>query len=617
MAVLLTVDLQKQKVHREDITELQREYLGGLGVNTRLALDLIPAGSSPLGKENVLLFGAGSLVGSHLPTACRTDATAKSPLSGRFGSANSGGGWGIKLVRAGYHHLALQGRAEHPLVLVIDNGQVFFEKASHLKGRDTLVTTKWIREKWGRDFEVASIGPAGENLVAFASIQNNHHGSWGRTGLGAVMGSKNLKAIAVRGKGPLHTFPHGSPENLKALKKEAAQKLREDSSYEWTKRYGSMIVSTPFNKLGALPGRNFTRGSLPGWEETRGRKAFLENFKERDLACPSCPLACSHLSRAKEGPFTDFEFKGPEVTHVLEFGARLELESIPEIMKCVELCNSLGMDVISTAALAAFLIECFEKGLVEEQETGFIPSWGDFESITRIIHLIAFREKIGDILATGIKAAGAKITGSGEAALHVRGMELTCRDPRFKPDVWAMGYLTNTRGGDHLRARSPVELLSAGLIDYRTEELGVTPGEIAKLDMPPALKEKIFGDPPAGVDIPQMLKYAEDLITIINSTGLCIRPPVLRTLGADFFSRALNSALGSSYSAETLLRAAAKIWDLQHRFNLREGETKDEYRFPARFYREELPGDGTNIHPPLFTEDVEGIMEQYFALRNW
>ncbi len=617
MAVLLTVDLQKKEIHKENITELQRDYLGGLGVNTRLALDLIPAGCPPLGEENVLLFGVGSLVGSNLPTACRTDATSKSPLSGRFGSANSGGGWGIKLARAGYQHLALKGRAEHTLLLCIDDERVSLEEASHLKGKDTRFTTDWVHQNRGKDFEVACIGPAGENLVTFASIQNNYHGSWGRTGLGAVMGSKNIKAIAVKGSGRVAAFHDVSPEAIKAIRKEALQKVKEDSSFGWTQKYGSMIVSTPFNKLGALPGRNFTRGFLPGWEKTRGRKTFLQNFKERNLACPSCPLACSHWSSVKEGPFKGFEFKGPEVSHVLEFGARLDLQTIPEIMKCVELCNNLGMDVISTAALTAFLIECHEKGLVAEEEIGFTPAWGDLESISKIIQLIAYRQKIGSILAEGVKSAAAKIKGSQEADLQVKGLELTCRDPRFKPDVWAMGYLTNTRGGDHLRARSPAEMLSAGLIDFRTEELGLNPEEIENLDMPPALKKEIFGDPPAGIDIPQMMKYAEELITIINSTGLCIRPPVLRTLGPVFFARALNSALGSNYSAETLLQAAEKIWDLQHRFNVREGETKSEYRFPRRFYMEELPGEGTNIHPPLFTEDVEGIVESYFALRKW
>lgn len=614
MTTLLTINLTDKTAEKETITELQQQYLGGLGINSSLALELIPPGCPPLDERNVLLVGAGSLVGTGLPTACRTDISSKSPLSGRFGSANSGGSWGVKLIQAGIHHLCIAGKAERPTILYLDGEKIFFEEASYLWGEDTWFTVDWIRKNKGRDYQVACIGPAGENGVAFASIQNNYYGAWARTGMGAVMGSKNLKAIAVRGNGKAAV---AHPQELKKIKEEALQKIKGDNSFIWTRKYGSMVVSTPFNTLGALPGRNYTTGSLPGWEETRGRKHFLETYKVKKLACHSCPIACAHWSRVNEGPYEGFAARGPEVTNVLEFGARLDISSLPEIFKCVELCNRYGLDVISTAAAIAFLIECAEKELLSVNEIGFRPAWGNYRDISRLIGLIAHREGIGQFLSLGVRAASQNVPGSEDFAHHIKGVEISTRDPRAKPDTWALGYLTNTRGGDHLRSRSPVELLSAGLLDHRNEELGVIPEQIEKLDMPAKLKEKIFGNPPAKVSIPLMIGYAEDLITIMNSTGLCIRPPVLRTLGPDFFARALNAATGSTFTAEGVLEAAGKIWHLQHRFNRREGESYREYVFSPRFYREPLPG-GPNQeeYPPLSRKHVQQVIKEYFAARG-
>ncbi|MDO9533931.1 MAG: aldehyde ferredoxin oxidoreductase family protein [Bacillota bacterium] len=613
MAVLLKVDLTTQKIETEDISSWQRAYLGGLGLNSKLAYELIPGGCSPLDEDNVLLIGAGSLVGTFLPTACRTDITSKSPLSGRYGSANAGCEWGVQLRLAGFDHIAITGKADRPLVLYIDNGRVYLEEASFLWGEDTWFTTDWIKEHKGKEFEVASIGPAGENLVAFASIQNNYYSSWGRTGMGAVMGSKKLKAVAVRGNGRVAI---ANEKEFSKIKREAFGKVTGDESFGWTRKYGSMIVSTPFNRIGALPGRNFRVGSIKGWEETRARKFFVDRYKEKDLACFSCPIACTHWSKVREGPFKNYEAKGLEVTFVLEFGAKLDLASIPEILKSVEMCNRLGIDVISGASVIAFVMECFEKEVLQKKDIGFSPQWGDYDSILKLLHLISFREGIGEVLSGGVKKASEQISGSGQYAMHIKGVEIPCRDPRAKCDVWAMGYLINTRGGDHLRVRSPVETLAGGFLDFEKEELGVESEQIQDLDMPVLLKEKIFGSPPSHVYIPQMMKYAEDIITIINSVGLCIRPPVLRSLGPDFFSRALNAATGSDLTEESILAAAGEIWKLQHQFNEREGQTLDEFRFPERFYREPLPGLENTSHPPISENNVKKLLDSYFKIRN-
>ena len=614
MVKLLTIDLENNTFSREEDDTLRQGYIGGLGINTRLLFDRAPAAADPLGPENVLIFGSGSLVGTMLPTACRSDVSAKSPLSGLFGSANAGGEWGAQLRFAGYDHLIFQGRAREPVYLVIDNEKVKLESAQEIWGKTVWEATDWLKSKHGKDFHVAAIGKAGENRVRFASIQNDYFASWGRTGMGAVMGSKNLKAVLVRGNNPISVADR---KRFTQIRNEAFKRVKNDPSFGFIRRFGSMVIADPFNAIGALPGHNFTTGYMPNWENTRGRKVFETKYKEKDVACFSCPIACIHWSRVKEeGPYQGYETRGLEVTFVMEFGAKLGLDSVPEIFKCVDLCNLHGMDVVSAAGTVAFLIEAYQKGALSKSDTGLALSWGDFNSIYQLLELIAQRQGIGDILAEGVKIASQKLPGTEEYAMQVKGVELPMRDPRAKMDVWSLGYLTNTRGGDSLRTRSPVEALFGKLKDHQTEELGVDEAYIARLDMPEPLKKELFGDPPRGVNIPAMTVYSEDLITVINSVGLCIRPPVLRSLGPDFYARALNAAYGTSFDENSILEAAQRIWNLQHAFNRREGESFSSYQFPARFYREPLPVKDQS-HLPLNKQNVLDNIREYMKIRKW
>lgn len=613
MFKIIEIHLNNHKINIYDGVNLHMEFLGGLGVNTKILTDLVSPGIDPLGPDNVLIFGVGSLVGTLLPTAARTELTAKSPLTNRFGTANSGGLWGAALKYAGYSHIVFTGKSPHPIYIVIDDDQIRIEDASHLWGLDTWATVSRIRQDYGNQFQVASIGPAGEKLVRFASVQNNYHGAWGRTGLGAVMGSKNVKAIAVRGSGSLRVADRVA---FARIMREAFRKVLNDETFGYTRRYGSMVVSDPYDQIGALPGYNFTRGSFPDWINTRGRGFFEKTYKEKDLACFSCPVACAHWSRVKEGKYKGYEAKGLEVTYTLEFGAKLGIKEIPEILHCVEICNRYGMDVISAAGVCAFAIEANQHGLLSEFSREVPLEWGDFQGVAGLLERIGKREGIGDLLAEGVKVASGQIPGSFYYAMHIKGLEIPVRDPRGKWDVWMLGYLTNPRGGDHLRTRNPVDMLLGPVRSHLEEELGVKEEIIHKLDMPEKIKKKIFGEPPSKVGIPQMAKYAEDLITIINSTGLCIRPPTLRSLGPDFYARALTALLGHSFDAQGVLKTAENIYHLQHQFNVREGEKVVEYAFPRRFYEEPLPyRDG--VRPALSRGNIEESVQQYFAARGW
>ncbi|MFC1896790.1 aldehyde ferredoxin oxidoreductase family protein, partial [Thermodesulfobacteriota bacterium] len=586
MGKLLKIDLSRESIEVQDATHLQKDYIGGLGINTRLAYDLIPPGADPLGPENVLLFGAGALVGTMLPTASRSEASAKSPLTGRFGTANAGLYFGAGMKFAGFDNIVIHGKSKRPVYITINDGSVGIEDASHLWGKDTWQTVDEIRIAKGAEFQIASIGQAGENLVRYASIQNGYYAAWGRTGMGAVMGSKNLKAVAVHGTQDVRVSDF--PGFLKIMK-EAFRKVKADASFGIMKRYGSMAASDPANRQGGLAARNFTSGSVENWEATRGRRVFAEKFKERDLACFSCPIACAHWARVKEGRFKGYEAKGVEVAWVAEFGGRVGVETIPEILRCAELCHRYGMDVISTAGTIAFAMEIYQRGLLNRETAGMKLEWGDLEGISRLMAQIAAREGIGDVLAEGVRKASQRIEGSREYAFHIKGLEMPGRDPRGKWDVWVLGFLTNTRGGDSLRTRPPTDGRTDKVGNYLEEPLAVPVEFVAGLDMPDKLKREIFGDPPSKVDIPMMAKYSETLSTILNSVGLCNRPTVLRSLGPDFIARALSLVTGINYTAEELIRIAEDIWDLQHQFNLREGETREEYALPSRFYEEDLP----------------------------
>lgn len=613
MTTLLKIDLSNRDISVEN-NDLTEKYLGGLGVNTRLLYDLLPEGTDPLAPENVLIFGAGSLTGVLLPTACRTEVSAKSPLSGLFGTSNAGGEWGPQLRYAGFDHVVLTGRSPAPSYIVIDNEQISIEDAGEIWGKDIWDATDWLKNRHGHDFCTAVIGPAGEKMVRFATIQSDYFASWGRTGMGAVMGSKNLKAVIVRGSGSVSI--HDTKE-LNRIRREAFQRVKEDPTFGLIRRFGSMVGADPFNEIGSLAARNFTLGSIKDWSSTRGRKFFESKYKEKDVACFSCPIACCHWSRVKEkGTYEGYETRGLEVTFTLEFGGKLCLEYIPEIFQCVELCNRQGMDVVSAAGTTAYLIESFLEGAVKEKDIGFPLNWGDFASIYRLLKMTAAREGLGDILAEGVRRAAEQLPGTEPFAMHVKGVELPAKDPRAKMDVWALGYLTNTRGGDSLRTRSPVEAIKGGLLDYQAEELAVDEAYIARLDMPEEQKRMIFGTPPRKVHIPAMTVYAENLITIINATGFCIRPPVLRSLGPDFYARALNALYGYDCDENSIYRAAGHIYTLQHHFNRREGESFSFYQFPQRFYREPVEA-GTCSHLPLNPSQVLENIRDYMNIRGW
>lgn len=613
---LLDIDLSTATIQEKILDEqLARKYLSGLGFNAEILYRELKPGIDPLGPENILVFNVGVMVGTNIPTASRIEASAKSPLTGRFGTTNSGNYWGSELKFAGYDGIIVRGRAEKPTYVLIRDGEVKLLDAGHLWGKECWEAIDLIRaDHSDPEIQVALIGPAGENLVRFASIENGYYDAWARTGLGAVMGSKNLKAIAVRGTGSVKVAH--KREFLNAVD-ETRKAIVSSPFFGAFSKFGSMLATGPYHEFGALPGRNFQTGFLPTWWETRGRPQ-VPKFSKRGVGCIACNIACAHWAEVKEGPFAGLKMKDLEVTPVFAFGAQCDIEDLSVVVKATEVCQRLGMDLVSAGSSVAFAMELVQRGILTGEDLGFELPWGEVEGSLRLLEDIALRRGIGDVLAEGTGRAGEKIAGAQEYAMTVKGLEIPMYDPRGRWSTWTLGFLTNLRGGDHLRSRNPVENLkyNENVEPYRTEKFGFDLKMYEELDMPESVKEDIFSTPAGEVNVAKMAKWAEDLLALYNSLGICIRPPVLQQVGPTLMARLYTALTGWEITPEEMIQAGERIWNLQKLFNLREGEQRSDHVFPERFYRVPLP-EGPAAGKVLDRAKVEAALDEYFQARGW
>jgi len=605
---ILVVDLSSGRSTGLSLSDRERRlYPGGLSL-AAFWLGRQPAGVDPLGPDNTLVFAAGGLTGTNLLTASRTEVSAKSPATGLYGTANSGYYWGLELKAAGWDALVIHGRAERPVYLWLTDQGLEIKDAGHLWGMDTWRSLACLRAEVGDgQTQAAIIGPAGENMVRFAGIQNGPYDAWARTGLGAVMGSKRLKAVAVRGHRALQ------PADVKrfvTLARQAYERVKASPFYVPFARYGTMLAAGPYGEFGALPGKNFQTGHLPGWEDNCTRK-MVPKLSSRGIACSACPIACAHWTNAGEG----LSLKDLEVTPVFCLGAGLAITDLRAVARLTAFCQQNGLDIVSAASTVAFATELFERGILTVRDLGFEPGWGSEEKAMALLHLIVHRRGIGDVLAEGTRLAARQIPGARGYAMEVKGLELPIADPRGRWSTWTFGYLTNTRGGDHLRTRNPVENLryNENPVPYRTERYGFDPAMAAGLEMSEQDRAAAFDPLTGDVNIPRMAKWSEDLIAVYNSLGLCIRPPLLHTLGPALLAGLWFAASGITLSADEMLACGERAWNLQKLFNLREGETAGESVFPERFYREPLPPGGR----VLDRQAVESCLAEYYRARGW
>jgi aldehyde:ferredoxin oxidoreductase len=609
---ILVIDLDSGNISKEETDPKDcLGFIGGMGRNIRILMDGMDPAVDALSDKNILAFGAGPLVGTFAPTASRSEISARSPLTGLLGTANSGYLWGSELKYAGYDHVVLKGRAEKPVYVLIQDENVRVCDAGDLWGQDAWGTIREIKKRHHDDrIIVACIGVGGEKLVRFASIENGFYGAWGRTGLGAVMGSKNVKAVAVRGTRDITVAdPAGFRDAVKTMR----EKIYQHATFKPWREFGSMLAVDIYYALGIVAGRDQSEAVEEDFIQTLGKKNLLK-YRRKGLSCAACPIGCAPWVEIGEGPYSGLHVKGIEIISTMDFGARLGMRYLPAIAKATEYFQRYGIDCSTAAASIAFAIKLYEEGILKKSDTdGLELTWGDEALIFELMRKTAFREGFGDLLAEGPVRMARQIGRGAETwVTQTRGLETTARDPRRRWDTWTMGYLINPRGGDHLRVQGPVENLreSAPEGEYLYES-GVPAKVAEQADILAGWKEKIFDFKHNRISIPHMAAWAQDHMNVVNSIGICIRPPVLWSLGPTMYAKLLTTLTGQSVTPEELMKAGERITTLGRLFNRKAGEKREDMKFGTKYYTVPLKGR------TLDRAKIDEALDTYFELRGW
>ncbi|MFB0568911.1 MAG: aldehyde ferredoxin oxidoreductase family protein [Nitrososphaeria archaeon] len=561
-------------------------------------LNEMQPGVDPLGPDNKLIFSTSVVTGLPVPGLSRYTVAAKSPQTGTYGEAEAGGYWGPELKFAGFDAIVIEGRSEEPVYLWVHDSDLELRDASHLWGKTTGETQNAVREELGdRLIRLASIGLGGENLVRYACILNELKYANGRSGLGAVMGSKKLKAIAVRGRSRMKVKDRDVIQKLAAW---FGKKWRENPASMARHRLGTAGVVLPLNADGTLPTENFKEGTFENAESISGEKMEETILANRE-GCYACPVRCKRAVRA-EGRFaTDPRYGGPEYETIAAFGSLCRVDDINAVSKANELCNMHSLDTISTGATIAFAMECYENGLISKKDTrGMELRFGSEDAIVRLTEMIAKREGIGDLLAEGVARAAQKIGGDAQRwALTVKGKEVPMHEPRSKPGV-GLAYALSPIGADHLQAvhdptfSKPSESL---------KPIGLTePVDRFSLG---AKKVRAF-------------LYLQLWWGLFNMLDLCVFPFIPHPVGnfqAHHVVELVNAATGWNTSIWELMKASERALNMARCFNVREGFKRSDDELPERFFQPLV--SGTRSGAKISRDKFDDAVTLYYSMMGW
>ncbi len=583
MGKLLLVDLERGRIEAEELNmEWARQFVGGSGLACRYLYDLVDADTDPLGPDNPLIFMTGPLVGTRAPSCGRYVVCARSPLTGIWGEANCGGFFGPELRFAGYDGIIVTGQAAQPVYLCIREGQAELRDAAHLWAQDTYQTQTTIQEELGdKRLRVACIGPAGENLVKLAAIMSDQARAAGRTGLGAVMGSKKLKAVAVRGHEKVPLFDE---EAFREAAKEATEIVRHDFATEMYRIAGTAFWVDTALMMGDMPVKYFTRDFFEEGAALSGA-TMAETVLTKRSACYRCPIGCGRVIKIEEGPYRLAEGDGPEYETLATFGSLLLIDDLAAVATLNRLCNAYGLDTISAGVTVAFAYRLFEQGVIDQQETdGLVLEWGDPEGAMALVKMIARREGFGAVLAEGTRAMGTRYNRLEEAA-QVKGLEIPMHDPRAFFGT-ALSYATSPRGACHMQGNGGYGV-DMGMA---VEELGILPGDRFGLEQKAIVAAR-----------------AQDWRALYNAMIMCqfANPPVANILAL------LNMATGWELRVDDLLPLGERIFNIKRALNCRLGLTAADDHLPEIVLRP-LAGD-TEGHVP----DMERLLADYYQYRGW
>ena len=579
MGKLLRVNLSNGQTSIEEIPQnLRKDFIGGRGLAVKYLYDEINPEIDALSPDNKLIFATGPATGTTSPTGGRYMVVTKGALTGTVASSNSGGFFGPALKKAGFDMVIIEGKADNPVYLYITDKSVSIKDAGHLWGKTTHETTDTLlNENNSKNGKVACIGPAGENLVKFAAIINDKHRAAGRTGVGAVMGSKNLKALFVDGNLKVSV----ADENFKEIMKEKLKIIKENPiTGEALPQLGTKVLDNIVNENGLYPTNNFQTGVFDGTNEMCGEALVEKGYLVKNTACFACPISCGRVVKLPNG----LKGEGPEYETGWALGANCGVSNLIAITEANFLCNELGLDTISVGVTISCAMELFEKGFIkqDELEKGPALNFGSSEAIVFYTKKLAYREGIGDKLAEGSYRL-AESYGAPKYSMSVKKQELPAYDPRGVQGH-ALQYATSNRGGCHVRGY----MIAPEIL-----------GSPEKLD-PQSLDGKA-----------EWVKIFQDLTSVIDSSGLCLFTSF--ALGAGDYKDIVNAVTGFDFTTEELLKTGERIYNLERMFNLKANILPAQDTLPERFLKEPMP-DGPNKG---IVVKLDKLLPEYYKVRGW
>lgn len=585
---VLFVDLTEGKLSEEKLDpNVAKDYIGGRGLGIFYLNQYVDPRCDPFSPQNLLIMATGPLTGTGAPTGARYMAMTKSPLTGAITCSNSGGFFPTELKRSGFDAIIFKGRSESPVYLWIEHGKAELRAADHLWGKDTHETTDTLLQETDTKAKVACIGPAGERQVLFASIMNDKDRAAGRSGVGAVMGSKNLKAVVVRGKGKI---PLADTGRFKAFNKQILDRFKQDVKETplglTVNGTAGVVVAT--QNFGVLPTKNWQRGTFDGWEKIQGER-LSKDFLIKNTACYGCPIGCGRKTKVEEPKFAG-EGEGPEYETVYAMGSNCMIDNLAAITKANYICNELGMDTITMGATLACAMELVDRGYLSEDEVGRSLKWGDALSLVELTRMTGHREGFGDKLAEGSYRLASRY-GHPELAITSKKQEFPGYEPRGAQGM-GLAYATSPIGGSHMRG------------DPAYFELFGIPEPV---------------DPHAWKGKAKPTKAFQDLSAIIDAAGLCIFFAV-RNLAEKNLNVAptgileyLNVATGADYTLEELTQAGERIINAERLFLIKAGFSRKDDSLPKRLTQTPMPegpAKGMVCH-------LEEMLDEYYQVRNW
>jgi len=588
MGTVLRVDLTQGRTRLESLgQERGRDFIGGRGIGISYLLEEVDPRCDPLSPENKLIMMTGPLTGTVAPTGGRYMVMTKSPLTGALTCSNSGGQFPAMLKRTGIDGIIFEGASAEPVYLFVEEDRAELRSAAHLWGKDTHQTDDLLRRETGQEAKVACIGPAGERGVLFAAIINDKGRAAGRSGVGAVMGAKGLKAVVVKGK---RKIPLHNEKAFRAVVKEHMDRFKEafKDNPPPLRTHGTAVTVVGTQKAGIFPSYNFRQGTFEGWEKIGGER-LTEKYLVRPKACFSCPIACGRVTKISEGPYRG-EGEGPEYETVYALGSDCGVSDLAAVTKANYFCNELGLDTITMGATIACAMEMFEKGILNEKTIGRPLPFGDAEGLVEMCRKTGLKEGFGEQLALGSLRLAA-MYGHPELAMVSKGQEFAGYDPRGEKGM-GLAYATSNIGASHMRG---------------------DPAYIEILGVPMLI------DPLTWEDKPKLVKDWQDVFAVIDSAGLCVFFSVrnymtpTRDIRPAGIMRLLNAATGLEYDVDSLVKAGERIFNAERLFLVRAGFSWKDDALPPRITKEPLPTGPAKGH----VCELDRMLPKYYEFRGW